>query len=56
MSKFAQHVSDDFHSFIKIQDLMGIIEFRKKGHYMNIVSKFYISKTDSKNQNNWPKV
>jgi len=43
-SKFAKNLNDHLHSFGPIQDVMHMVQFRKKGPHINTIERFYIHK------------
>jgi len=40
--KFAQHLTEQAHSFGTIQNTMEILQYQKKGAHLNTVERFYI--------------
>jgi hypothetical protein len=43
-SKFAQHLTENRHAFGNIVNTMEVLQFQKKGVYLNTIEKFYIHK------------
>jgi len=41
-SKFAHHLNEHVHSFGTINDIMQILQYRKKGPHLNTTERFYI--------------
>jgi hypothetical protein len=42
LSKFAQHLVEQRHSFGPIQDTMQVLKFQNKGAHLNTIERFHI--------------